>query len=159
MKLALWALVFLLAPLCGATPNPVARPAYGLDFLLSYTLQAKKISENPQISKPEIKFASQVSVKEFQDDIEPQWGLRPDEVLNAYVVAKNRIYILDDQAYYDRHSRCIDDSIVHELTHFVQSRYQGFDLHDESLEWDAIGIQSEFRSQYCKLVQASSSKF
>ena len=44
----------------------------------------------------------------------------------------------------------VDDSVAHELTHFVQAKYQNFDLNDESLEWDAIDVQNWFRENFCK---------
>lgn len=125
------------------------KPKYDIDYLVQFTLEAKGFIEKPEIKRPEILFGSEVSLTQFQDDVEPQWGIRPEFVTNVYVVSKNRIYLLDDKAYYDKLGRCIDDSIVHELTHFVQSAYQGFDLDDESLEFNAIDIQIDFREKHC----------
>ncbi len=43
----------------------------------------------------------------------------------------------------------MDDSLAHELVHYVQVKYQKFDLNDESLEWDAVDIQTAFREKFC----------
>lgn len=128
---------------------PVAKPKYSLDFLFQYALEKKGFKERPEVPRPEFFFASQVPLKQFQDDVEPQWGMRPDQVLNVFVVAKNRIYILDDKNYYDSLKRCVDDSMVHEIIHFIQSAYQGFDLNDDSLEGNAVDIQTQFREDHC----------
>lgn len=100
---------------------------------------------------PAIYYKSQTPLKQFQDAIQKQWGMRPDVFTNAFAVANNEIYILDDAGYYEEHKRCMDDSLVHELVHYVQVKYLNWDINDESLEWDAIEIQTEFREEFCKL--------
>lgn len=128
----------------------VAVPKYSLDFLLNYALAKKNQNYNPKIQKPTYHFASTTPLVQFQDAIETQWGMRPDLITNAFAVNNNEVYILDEAAYYKKHNRCIDDSIVHELVHYVQVKYLNWDLHDESLEWDAVEIQSQFREEFCK---------
>jgi hypothetical protein len=127
-----------------------AKLRYQPNFVFTQILIHKELQLDPTKPFPEIRFSSQVTLKEFQDDVEPQWGLRPDVITNAYVVQKNKIYLMDDKKYYDSHKRCIDDSLAHELTHYIQSKYRGWDLNDDSLEWDAIDVQTWFREQYCR---------
>ncbi len=132
--------------------NVSAAPAkliYDSDFILQQVLISKKIEFRADLAMPKIFYASSTKLQQFQDAIEPQWGFRPDVFTNAYIVKKNEIYILDDEAYYEKTKRCMDDSLAHELTHYVQVQYQKFDLDDESLEWNAIDVQTWFREKYC----------
>lgn len=102
-----------------------------------------------EISIPPVFLASDIPLKQFQDAIEPQWNFRPDMVTNAYIILKNEIYLIDELAYYQKTKRFIDDSLAHELAHFVQVRYQNADLsRDESLEPGAIDVQTWFRETY-----------
>jgi hypothetical protein len=59
---------------------------------------------------------------------------------------------MDDAAYYTQLRRCIDDSLAHELTHYVQVVYQGWvlDGFDDSIEFNAIDVQTWFREQFCR---------
>ena len=123
------------------------------EFIFEKVLERKQIVTIPEKKIPEIFYASKTELKQFQDDIEPQWGIRPEVITNAYVVAKNRIYIMDDLEYYESTKRCMDDSLAHELTHFVQVVYQGWDINEESLEWDAVDIQTWFRTEHCKIIR------
>ena len=124
---------------------------YSVDFLISKVLEKKHQIKNNLIPMPAIYYKSQTPLKQFQDAIQKQWGMRPDVFTNAFAVANNEIYILDDAGYYEEHKRCMDDSLVHELVHYVQVKYLNWDINDESLEWDAIEIQTEFREEFCKL--------
>jgi hypothetical protein len=133
-----------------ARPPVPAKLKYSLEFLFSKVLEKKNVPINTKIEFPQFYFESNTSLKQFQDAIEEQWGQRPQYFTNAFSVKNNEIYILDDAAYYKKHQRCMDDSVVHELVHFVQVKYFNWDLSDESLEWDAIDIQTEFRNKFCK---------
>lgn len=123
---------------------------YTEDFILEKVLEYKHLNKNSEIKNPPIYLKSKTPLKQFQDAIEPQWGQRPTEFTNAYAVQRNEIYLMDDADYYKKTGRCIDDSLAHELTHFVQVKYQNFDINDESLEWDAVDIQTWFRENFCK---------
>lgn len=125
------------------------KPKYSTMFILTRILEYKNLSFNSEIPMPAVILSSEASLKQFQDDIEPQWGFRPDVITNAYVVHLNKIYLYDDKNYYAGHQRCIDDSLAHELAHYVQVQYRKWDLNDDSLEWDAIDTQNWFREQHC----------
>ncbi|MBY0414894.1 MAG: hypothetical protein K2Q18_12045 [Bdellovibrionales bacterium] len=124
---------------------------YPLDFLLQKVLERKHLNKRDEIPFPKFYYESKTPLKQFQDAIEKQWGLRPNKFSNAFAIENNEIYVSDDAAYYKKTGRCMDDSVVHELTHFIQVRYLNWDIKDESLEWEAIDIQSEFRNEFCKL--------
>lgn len=121
-----------------------------VEFILQQVLLKKNQTFNPNKAVPVIFYQSQTPLSQFQDALETQWGFRPDVFTNAYAFKRNEIYMLDEAAYYHEHQRCMDDSVAHELTHYVQAQYQGFDLNDESLEWDAIDVQTWFRENFCK---------
>ncbi len=125
------------------------KPVYTTQFILERILDYKTLSFKPEIPMPTVVLSSEAKLKDFQDDIESQWGFRPDVITNAYVVRLNKIYLYDDKAYYTEHGRCIDDSLAHELAHYVQVQYRNWDLNDDSLEWDAIDTQTWFRTQHC----------
>ena len=129
--------------------SETAQLKYPLTFLQKYVLEKKHLTERPEISWPKINFASQSSLLDFQNDIFSQWGFKPEVITNVYILKLNKIYLLDDASYYNQLNRCLDDSLVHELVHFLQDKYQNYDFNDESLEWEAIDIQTEFRNQFC----------
>ncbi len=124
---------------------------YKTDFLLEKVLEKKHLTKRNDIPLPKFYFSSQTPLKQFQDAIEKQWGFRPDLITNAFAVDNNEIYIFDDADYYEKLGRCMDDSVVHELVHYLQVKYLNWDLNDESLEWDAVDIQTEFRQVYCPI--------
>lgn len=144
---------FFLGVLFLAEACPALAPAklkYSFEFIQQHVLVSKNKTLRSDIERPKIFYASRTPLRQFQDAIEPQWGFRPEVITNAYVVANNEIYLLDEASYYKKNKRCIDDSLVHELTHYVQAKYQNFDMNDESLEWEAIDIQNQFREKFCK---------
>jgi len=136
--------------LLAKTPTKTVKPNYTLEFILEKILEYKKIEINHSILNPKIFYKSQIKLKQFQDAIEKQWGQRPTEITNAYAINNNEIYLLDDEEYYRKTNRCIDDSLAHEIVHFVQVKYQNYDINDESLEWDAVDVQTWFRENFCQ---------
>ena len=141
---------FLLALIQLAWAEPI-QPKYSETCILETVADHMRVTLNPGVPAAEIVYASQTTLKEFQDDIESQWGYRPDVITNAYVTNRDRIYLIDDSKYYGKFGRTIDDSVAHELTHFIQVRYQKKDLGDnESTEREAVEIQHWFRDSYMK---------
>jgi hypothetical protein len=59
---------------------------------------------------------------------EAQWRLEPRSVSTTYAIARNEIYLLDDASYYVRYRRTLDDSLAHELVHYLQATYLKEDL-------------------------------
>lgn len=128
-----------------------AKLRYTFDFILQKVLEKKRQTFNPQIPIPSVHYSSSTALKVFQDAIADQWGgYRPDAITNAYSFKHNMIFLMDEADYYSSKGRCMDDSLAHELTHYVQDRYLHWDINDESLEWDAVEIQTQFREEYCK---------
>ena len=96
---------------------------------------------------PRIHFESRTPLARFQDAVAPQWNFRPSKFANVYVVARNEIYLMDDPGYYRRVHRALDESLAHEFAHYLQVRYQGAKLDDESAELEAVAVQFAFRDE------------
>ena len=96
---------------------------------------------------PRIHFESRTPLAQFQEAVAPQWGFRPPLVANVYVVARNEIYLSDDAGYYRRLRRTLDESLAHEFAHYLQVRYFGANLADESCETEAVAMQIAFRDE------------
>ncbi len=126
-----------------------AQLKYSESFILQKVLKLKNKEFRSEISIPKINFESKTKLKYFQDAIESQWGQRPKNFTNAFAVKSNEIFLIDDAGYYNRLKRCMDDSLAHEFTHYIQSKYQNYDLNDDFLELEAIEIQTQFREKYC----------
>ena len=135
------------------SPGALAKTAqlqFSPEHTLAKVLELMKLKPQ-QIPLPEVRFASLVSLADFQNDVEPQWGFRPDQVTNVYIAAGNRIYLLDEESFYLEKDRCMDDSLAHELVHFIQVKYLKIPIEqfDDSMEWQAIEVQSQFRDLFC----------
>ena len=117
---------------------------YDPHSILETIAQEMNVSLRPDIPVPQIHLESATPLRRFQDAVEAQWGFRPKAFSNAYVAARNEIYLTDDPGYYVRLKRTLDDSLAHELAHYVQARYLNADLQDPSYETDAIAIQGRF---------------
>lgn len=123
---------------------------YEEEFILEKVLELTNTERREEVPLPAIYYKSSTPLEQFQDAIEDQWGMRPDMFLNAFAHQHNEIYILDDAEYYIKTGRCMDDSLAHELVHYVQNKYRGWSLNDPNQEWEAIHIQKEFRELYCQ---------
>jgi hypothetical protein len=131
-------------------PKPeAAKLRYSFEFLLEKVLEKKRHAFRPEVPLPSLHLESQTRLNFFQDAIEAQWGMRPEYFTNAFSINHNMIFLTDDASYYERTGRCMDDSYVHELVHYIQAKYQNWDFNDESLEWEAVDIQTEFRNEFC----------
>jgi len=119
-----------------------------LQFDPAHILQAvarrMNVTLRPEIPLPTILLQSRTPLARFQDAIAVQWKFRPPVYSNAYVVARNEIYLMDDPAYYVRIKRSLDESLAHEFAHYIQVHYLNADLADPSCESDAIAVQALF---------------
>lgn len=150
MKNTIFTFIFFITiPLYAQVPAKLNK---SVEFIFWKVLEKKHLDIRPEVKFPSIYFSSKTQLKQFQDAIEKQWGQRPKEITNAFAIENNEIYLLDDSNYYKRLNRCIDDSLAHEIVHYIQTKYLGWDIsQDESLEWEAIEIQTELRAELCKI--------
>lgn len=123
---------------------------YDEEYILDKVLELTNTQLREEVPKPSVYYKSSTPLVQFQDAIEGQWGMRPEMFLNAFAHQHNEIYILDDAEYYRKTGRCMDDSLAHEMVHYIQNKYRGWSLSDPNQEWEAIRVQKKFREIYCR---------
>ena len=133
--------------------DPMARVAlqYSADFVLQQVAQMMKINLKEIFPLPEVVLQKNADLVTYSAELTEQWGFDPKVLTNVYVVKKNKIYLIDEENYYQNAGRCIDDSLAHELVHFIQVKYQKIDVSDfdDSMEMTAIDVQTQFREKFC----------
>lgn len=114
-------------------------------FILEAVAREMNVRLRADIPRPAIFFQSTTPLRRFQNALAMQWGFEPPMFANAYAVAQNEIYLMDDASYYTRLRRTLDDSLAHEFAHYIQVHYFKADLTHESCELEAISVQQRFR--------------
>ena len=114
-------------------------------YILQAVAQEMNVTLRPDVPLPAILLQSKTPLQRFQTAIAAQWGFEPPVFANAYAVAQNEIYLMDDASYYTRLRRTLDDSLAHEFVHYIQVHYFNADLTHESCELEAISVQQWFR--------------
>ncbi|MCX5795254.1 MAG: hypothetical protein NTY77_07170 [Elusimicrobia bacterium] len=135
--------------------NPIksyVQPKHDLQCIFEGVLAIMKVAPRSDAAMPPLYLQDKTPLKQFQDAVEPQWQMRPDMYLNVYVAARNEIYVLNEAQYYQRVGRFVDDSIAHELVHYVQVMYRKIPIEqfDDGMEGEAVSVQTEFRERYMK---------
>jgi hypothetical protein len=138
-----------------AAKKPARSPAtlrYEPLCILRAVARQMNVKLRAEVPLPSVHFESRTDLRSFQDAVEPQWGQRPPQVMNVFVVARNEVYLIDDASYYERMKRAIDDSLAHEFVHYLQVRYKGYTERDlgEDFGAEAIAIEHQtwFRENY-----------
>ena len=149
----LWLLGFALgiAATVVAAQKPLAAPAelrMDPQQILAAVAQRMNVTLRPDVPVPVIHFESRTPLAQFQKAIATQWRFKPPVISNAYVVATNEIYLIDDADYYRRVKRSMEDSLAHEFAHYLQALYLDADLKDDFCETEAIDVQAAFRSAF-----------
>ena len=121
---------------------------YEPQYILEAVARQMNVALRPEVPLPAVHLASTTPVRRFQAAMAAQWGFRPRVFANAYAVAHNEIYLMDDAAYYGRHNRTLDASLAHEFAHYIQVHYLNADLRDPSWENDAIAAQQRFAEDH-----------
>jgi hypothetical protein len=145
---ALFAAIFLVTSRADARDGAAqAREILREDVrtILAFVAAAMNVQVDPAEPLPLVHLASTTTLARFREAIAPQWGFRPHVIVNAYAEATNEIYLDDAPPYYRRTHRTLDDSLAHELVHYLQVRYRRLDLTDESCEVEAVTIQTAYR--------------
>ena len=140
-----------LGPALAGDNAPTAQPVklrFDPRFVLETVAQRMEVALRPDVPLPAVFVESAVPLRQFQDAMEVQWQFRPHLVANAYSIARNEIYLSDDPSYYRRFKRTLDDSLAHELVHYIQAQYFQEDLASDGCEVQAAEIQHWFRDEY-----------
>lgn len=117
-------------------------------FVLAVVAQRMRITLRPDIPAPAVMLESTTPLEQFQRAAEAQWGFRPRAFVSAYFPAQNAIYLIDDATVYAQYGGSPDDSLAHELSHFLQAKYLRDDFSTEWSEVEALTVQRWFRAQY-----------
>jgi hypothetical protein len=145
---AVLAIAVYLGPAVAAVdvaPSQPAKLRFDPRFILEAVAQRMKVTLRPDVPLPAIFVESATPLRQFQDAMEGQWQFRPPVVTNAYTFVRNEIYLVDDADFYVRFERTLDDSLAHELVHYIQAKYLREDLTTEGCEIQAVEIQRWFR--------------
>jgi len=138
----------LTLPNARAMPDAADRPVRLLEepqVILARVAQQMNVQLHADEPLPGVFLESRTPLAQFQDAVQKQWRHRPARFANVYVTERNEIYLSDDPSYYRRMQRTLDESLAHEFTHYLQARYLGYDLADESCEAQALDVQMAFR--------------
>ena len=127
-----------------AAPGPV-QLRFDPRVVLEAVARRMQVTLRPEVPMPAVFVESRVPLRQYQDAMEAQWRFRPPLVSNAYAIVRNEIYLSDDASFYRRLRRTIDDSLAHELVHYIQARYFQEDLATDGCEMQAVEIQRWFR--------------
>jgi hypothetical protein len=134
-----------------ATVQPV-KLRFEPGFILEEVAQRMRVTLRPDVPLPAIFVESTTPLRQFQDAMQTQWRFRPPVVSNTYAIERNEIYLSDDASFYLRLKRTLDDSLAHELVHYIQAKYLNEDLSTDGCEVQAVEVQRWFREIH---VQAS----
>lgn len=120
------------------------------DCVLQLIAPKMNTTIDPLKEKPRIRPETNTPLKDYQDSIEKFWGFRPDVFVNVFNPLQNEIFIMSQRHYYESKNRSVYDSLAHELVHYIQHSYHGadFTVGDDSLEMQAIDVQTWFRDTY-----------
>ena len=140
-----------LNPAVAGDDAPSAEPVklrFDPRFVLEAVAQRMEVTLRPDVPLPAVFIESAIPLRQFQDAMAVQWNFRPPLVANAYAIARNEIYLSDDPSYYRRFKRTIDDSLAHELVHYIQAQYFQEDLASDGCEVQAAEVQRWFRDEH-----------
>lgn len=129
-------------------PERITALHYSPRFILETVARRMGVKLSADIPLPIILLESQTPLARLQTAVERQWGVRPDAFVNAYAEARNEIYLIDDADMYERRAVTPDDSLAHELVHYLQVNYLREALDSDWAESRAVEVQQWFRRTY-----------
>lgn len=117
--------------------------------IFQLTLVEMETAPRSDVAVPRLRLEHETTMTEFQDAVEPGWGMRPDVFINVYTPASNQIFLMTAPGSY-RNGRSIFDSLAHEYVHFIQVKYKGIPLEyfGDSEEAQAVAVQTAFRQKW-----------
>lgn len=136
------------APLASASPERVVALRHDPRFILEAVARRMGVRLRPEIPLPAIRLESRTPLERLQAAAEKQWTFRPHVFVTTYASASNEIYLIDAAADYLPYDRTPDDSLAHELVHYVQANYLKDDFSTDGSESEAVAIQTWFRKEY-----------
>jgi hypothetical protein len=146
-----------LATRIGETPAraPAAGPPHGIvalqhdpQFILEQVAKRMGVVLRPDVPPPAIRLESRTPLAHLQAAAERQWNFRPEVFTTTYATATNEVYLIDEARLYERYGATLDDSLAHELVHYIQAHYLGDRFTTDWSETEAVAVQTWFLSEH-----------
>ncbi len=134
--------------LAGGLPARVATLQHNPQFILEAVAGRMGVRLRPDIAPPVILLESRTPLQRLQAAVEKQWGFWPPVFVTMYATASNEVYLIDDAALYERYATTPDDSLEHELVHYIQANYRKDRLDTDWSETEAVAVQIWFREEF-----------
>jgi hypothetical protein len=132
----------------GDLPARVATLQHDPQFILEAVAVRMGVLLRPDLTPPAILLESRTALQRLQAAAEKQWGFRPPVFISMYATASNEVYLIDHAALYERYPATLDDSLAHELVHYLQANYLSDRFNTEWSEVEAVSIQTWFREEF-----------
>jgi hypothetical protein len=121
---------------------------YDPRFILETVAGRMGVTLQPEIPPPAVLLESSTPLQRLRAAAERQWGFRPHALVTTYASAANEIYLIDDARLYAQFGGTPDDSLAHELVHYIQANYLKDPFTTDWSESEAVAIQTWFREQF-----------
>jgi hypothetical protein len=131
-----------------AVPAAVATLRYDPQFILEAVAKRMGVTLRPDIPPPAIRLESKTPLERLQTAAERQWGFRPEVFTTTYATASNEVYLIDEARLYQNYGGTLDDSLAHELVHYIQAHYLGDRFTTDWSETEAVAVQTWFREHH-----------
>lgn len=134
--------------LAGGLAARVATLQHDPQLILEAVAGRMGVRVRSDIAPPVILLESRTPLQRLQAAAEKQWGFRPAVFVSMYATASNEVYLIDEAAFYDRYALTPDDSLAHELVHYIQANYLKDRFETDLSETEAVAIQIWFREDF-----------
>jgi hypothetical protein len=135
-------------PPVAGSPAGTAALQHDPQLILEVVAKRMGVALRPNLPPPTIRLESRTPLERLQAAAERQWGFRPDVFTTTYATATNEVYLIDEARFYDQYGGTLDDSLAHELVHYIQVHYLGDRFDTDWSEVEAVAIQTWFRREY-----------
>jgi hypothetical protein len=134
--------------LLGDLPGRVATLQHDPQFILEAVAGRMGVRLRPDLAPPAILLESRTPLRRLQAAAEKHWGFQPTVFASMYAPASNEVYLIDEATLYERHQATLDDSLAHELVHYLQANYLRDRFNTDWSEVEAVAIQNWFREEF-----------
>jgi hypothetical protein len=131
-----------------AAPARVAALQHDPQFILKQVAKRMGVVLRPDVPPPAIRLESRTPLAHLQAAAERQWNFRPEVFTTTYATATNEVYLIDEARLYERYGGTPDDSLAHELVHYIQAHYLGDRFTTDWSETEAVAVQTWFRREH-----------
>jgi hypothetical protein len=132
----------------GDLPARVARLQHDPQFILEAVAGRMGVRLRSDLAPPAILLESGTPLQRLQAAADKQWGFRPPVFVTMYAMESNEVYLIDKATLYGRDPATLDDSLAHELVHYIQANYLGDRVNTDWSELEAVAIQTWFRGKF-----------